>query len=168
MNQGTAKRVAIVGGARTPFAKAGTTFRKYSALDLSVHSVNGLLEKQQLDPQSVDELVFGIVVVDARIPHLARELVFSSTLPAKVRALTATNNCITGTSAITSIYDSIVAGRAEVGIAGGVESMSNPAVLFSERASRILLNAGRARSLRARLSEFLKLRSGDVFAIRCP
>lgn len=69
VTQGTGKRVVIVGGARTPFAKAGTTFRKYSALDLAVHSVNGLLEKQQLDPQSVDELVFGIVVVDARIPH---------------------------------------------------------------------------------------------------
>ena len=103
MHQNAATRVAIVGGARTPFAKAGTVFRKHSALDLSVHSVNGLLEKQKLDPESVDELVFGIVVVDARVPHLAREVVFSSRLPAKVPALTVTNNCITGTSAITSI-----------------------------------------------------------------
>ena len=78
MHQNTATRVAIVGGARTPFAKAGTVFRKRSALDLSVHSVNGLLEKQKLDPESGDELVFGIVVVNARVPHLAREVVFSS------------------------------------------------------------------------------------------
>ncbi len=162
MNQNAARRVAIVGGARTPFAKAGTVFRKHSALDLSVHSVNGLLEKQQLDPEAVDELLFGIVVVDARIPHLAREVVFSSRLPSKVRALTVTNNCITGTSAITSIYDSIVAGRAEVGIAGGVESMSNPAVLFSERASRIFLDAAGAKSLGARLNQFLKLRPRDL------
>ena len=86
MNEGTATRVAVVGGARTPFVKAGTVFRKYSALDLGVHSVNGLLKKQRLDPHSVDELVYGITVVDPRVPHMAREVVFSSELPAKPRS----------------------------------------------------------------------------------
>ena len=117
-------RVAVVGGARTPFVRAGTVFRKYSALDLSVHSVNGLLEKQELDPESVDELVYGITVLDPRIPQFAREVVFSSALPSTVRALTVVDNCITATSAITSIYDSISSGRTEIGVAGGVESMS--------------------------------------------
>lgn len=155
-------RVAIVGGARTPFAKAATRFKNYSALDLAVHSVDGLLEKQQLDPKSVDELVYGITVVNARIPHLAREIVFSSKLlPSEVRALTLTNNCIGGLSAITSIADSIVAGRTEVGIAGGVESMSNPMILFSEHASRIFLDAFSARTLSARFKELLKLRPRD-------
>lgn len=154
-------RVAVVGGARTPFAKAGTVFRKFSALDLSVHSVNGLLEKQELDPNSVDELVFGITVLDARTPQFAREIVFASRLPASVRALTVVNNCITGTSAITSIFDSIVAGRAEIGLAGGVESMSNPAVLFSRRASRVFLDAGFARTLGQRLRIFARLRPWD-------
>ena len=98
-------RVAVVGGSRTPFVKAGTVFRKYTALDLGVHSVNGLLEKQALDPNSVDELVYGITVLDARIPQLAREVVFSSGLPSSVRALTVVDNCIAGTSAITSVFD---------------------------------------------------------------
>jgi len=102
-------RVAVVGGSRTPFVKAGTVFRKYSALDLGMHSVNGLLEKHALDPNTVDELVYGITVLDARIPQFAREVVFSSHLPSSVRALTVVDNCITGTSAITSVFDSIVA-----------------------------------------------------------
>lgn len=161
ISKNIATRVAIVGGVRTPFVKAGTVFKKHSVLNLAVHSVNGLLEKQRLDPQFVDELVYGIVVVDPRIPHLAREVVFSSQLPTKVRALTVTNNCITGTSAITSIYDSIIAGRTEIGIAGGVESMSNPALLFSKRASRIFLDAASTRSLRSRVGGFLKLRPWD-------
>ncbi len=105
-------RVAVVGGARTPFVKAGTVFRNYSALDLSIHSVDGLLEKQELDPESVDELVYGITVLDPRIPQFAREVVFSSALPSTVRALTVVDNCITATSAITSIYGSIIAGWA--------------------------------------------------------
>lgn len=161
MSANPSNRVAVVGGARTPFAKAGTVFKKYSALDLSVHSVNGLLEKQNLDPEIVDELVYGIVVVDPAIPQMAREVNFSSKLLAKVRALTVTDNCITGTSAITAICDSIVAGRAEVGIAGGVESMSNPAVLFQPKASRIFLDAGSEKTLAGRVKHFLKLRPWD-------
>ncbi len=161
MSGNNATRVAVVGGARTPFVKAGTVFRKYAALELAVHSIDGLLEKQQLDPRSVDELVYGITVVDARIPQLAREVVFSSTLPSDVRALTVTNNCITGTSAITAICDSIAGGRADVGIAGGVESMSNPAMLFNKKASRIFLDAASAKSIGERIALFLKLRPGD-------
>ena len=133
-----------MGGIRTPFVKAGTVFRKYSALDLGVHAVNGLIETQELPPNSVDELVYGITVLDPRLPQLAREIVFCSDLPSSVRALTIANNCITATSAITSIFDSIVAGRTEIGIAGGVESMSNPAVLFSRQASQIFLDAASA------------------------
>ncbi len=154
-------RVAVVGGARTPFARAATVFRKYSALDLGVHAVDGLLAKQSLDPQSVGELAFGITVVDPRIPHLAKDIVFSSNLPSTVQALTLTNNCITGTSAITAIADSIVAGRAEIGIAGGVESMSNPALLFGKRASRIFLDAAAAKTLGQRLRLLARLRPGD-------
>jgi len=154
-------RVAVVGGARTPFVRAGTIFRKHSALDLSIHSVDGLLEKQDLDPDSVDELVYGITVLDPRIPQFAREVVFSSALPSTVRALTVVDNCITATSAITSIYDSIVAGRTEIGVAGGVESMSNPAVLFSRRASRVFLDAAAARTLGQSLRAFARLRPRD-------
>ena len=109
----------------------------------------------------MDELAHGITVVDARVPHLAREIVLSSELTSTVRALTLTNYCITGTSAITAIYDSIVAGRAEVGIAGGVESMSNPSVLFSRRASRIFLEAASAKTLGQRLRMLARLRPGD-------
>ncbi len=159
--QATGPRVAVVGGARTPFAKAFTAFKERSALDLAVHSVDGLLEKLDLDPASVDELVYGITVLEPRMPQFAREVVFSSRLPSGVRAVTVGNNCITGTSAITSIYQSIVSRRAEVGIAGGVESMSNPAVLFRQRASRIFLDAGTARSTRARLGQLVRLQPGD-------
>lgn len=154
-------RVAVVGGARSPFVKAGTVFRKYSALDLGVHSVNGLLEKQALDPNSVDELIYGITVLDARLPQFAREVVFSSRLPSSVRALTVIDNCIAGTSAITSLFDSIVSGRAEIGLAGGVESMSNPSVLFNRRASRNFLDAASARSLGQRLKILSQIRPSD-------
>ncbi|MGI9648101.1 MAG: acetyl-CoA C-acyltransferase [Acidimicrobiia bacterium] len=155
-------RVAVVAGARTPFAKAGAQLRKHRALDLGVHAVDGLLDRADIDPSIVDTLVYGIVVVDARVPHLAREVNFKSRLPDSTRSLTITDNCITSASGIELVVDSIRAGRAEVGIAGGVESMSNPSVLMTKRASSIFLQASGARSLSDRLKIFAKLRPKDL------
>lgn len=162
MSETKQQRVAIVGGARTPFAKAGAHLKDYSALELATHAVNGALEKVGVEPGLVDELAYGAVIVDPAIPHLAREVNFRSALPAEVRAITLTDNCITGTSAIQSTYNSIVLGRADIGIAGGVESMSNPPVMFTPEASEIFLDASRARSFVDRLKAFAKLRPGHL------
>lgn len=139
-------RVAVIGGARTPFAKAGRELKDHSALELGTHSVNGALQKLDLDPQTVDQLAYGVVIVVPTIPHLAREINFASELPASVQALTVTDNCISGTSAIAAVHDAIATGRADSGIAGGVESMSNPPVMFTKEAGRILLNAKTAKT----------------------
>ncbi len=115
------ERVAVVGGARTPFTKAGTYLKDRTALELGTHSVDGVLAKLDLDPALVDQLTYGIVTLDARIPHLAREVNFASRLPDSVRSVSVTDNCITSITAIESVHDAILAGRTRVGIAGGVE-----------------------------------------------
>ncbi len=158
MEEPSAARVAIVAGMRTPFVKAGTVFKDHSPLALGLHAVTGLLEKHRIDPHRVDALTYGIVLVDPRLPNLAREIAFRSGLAASTHALTVSNNCISGIHAVTAIHDSIASGRAEVGIAGGVESMSNPAILFNAEASRLFLDLAGARSLRQRLGLALKLR----------
>jgi acetyl-CoA acetyltransferase family protein len=160
MDEPKVARVAIIAGARTPFVKAGTVFKHHSPLALGLHAVTGLLEKHRVDPHSVDELTFGIVLVNPRLPNLAREIVFKSTLPASTHAWTVSNNCISGMHALSAIYDAIAGGRAEIGIAGGVESMSNPAILFNPEASRLFLDLAGARSLPQRLGLALKLRPG--------
>lgn len=161
MSQARALRIAIVAGTRTPFARAGTVFRHRSALELAVHSVNGVFERSPIAPESVEELYFGIVVLNPRIPQFAREVCFGSRLPSTVRALTLVDNCITGLSAIHMLAGSLRAGRASLGIAGGVESMSNPAVLFNPRASRLFVGMAAAGSLRERLGFALRLRPRD-------
>lgn len=161
MSEKSKQRVAIVGGARTPFAKAGTALKDVSALDLAAHSVDGVLEKLELDPNLVEQLVYGTVIVDPNIPHLAREVNFASQLPAGVTPLTVTDNCITGTSAITAVHNAIVAGQANNGIAGGVESMSNPPLLFNKKASRIFLESARAKTFADRIKLCAQLRPKD-------
>ena len=157
------RRVAIVGGVRTPFVKAGGVFKALSALDLGVRAVDGLLDRFDVDSESVDALAFGNVVLDPRVPHLARETVFESRLPASVRALTLVDNCITGTSVIAHLGCAIESGRSDVGIAGGTESMSNPAVLYTRRASRLFVDLANARSVGGRLRTLLGLRPRDFW-----
>lgn len=156
------RRVAIVAGARTPFAKAGTKLRGHSALELARHSVDGLLDRHSLDPGSIDEMVYGIVVLDPRRPQFAREVGFASKLPSSTPAWTVTDNCITGTTAMMAIADAIRHGRIESGIAGGVESMSNPAVLFSPEASRVFVDLSNARTLKDRIEILSTLRPRDL------
>ena len=154
-------RVAVIGGARTPFAKAGTHLRQRTALELGTHSVDGALAKLDLDPGLVDQLVYGIVTLDARVPHLAREVNFASLLPDSVRSITVTDNCITSVTAIESLHDAITTGRARVGIAGGVESMSNPSVLWSRNATRVLSDLQGAKTAGDKARILSRFRPGD-------
>jgi acetyl-CoA acetyltransferase family protein len=162
-DNGSAGRIAIMGGARTPFVKAGGELKSLNALALAVRSVDGLLERLDFDPAGIDQLAFGNVVLDPRVPHMAREVVFASRLPASVRALTLVDNCITGISAISQVMVAIASGHARAGIAGGAESLSNPAVLFTRRASRLFVDLANARSLGARMGGLARLRPRDFW-----
>jgi acetyl-CoA acetyltransferase family protein len=80
-----------------------------------------------------------------------------------VRALTIVDNCITGTSAIAGVMAGIQSGRCDGGIAGGVESLSNPPVLFSRAASRKFMDMAGARGLGGQLRAGLRLRPRDFW-----
>lgn len=156
------RRVAIVGGARTPFVKAGTRYKRHPALKLACHATNGLIEQHELGPDEIDEMVFGIVIPDPKRPQFAREVGFESRLKSSTPAWTVSDNCITGTTAIMAIADSISSGRIETGIAGGVESMSNPPVFYAPGASRAFVDVVSARALRQKAGALSTLRPRDL------
>lgn len=145
-------RVAVVGGCRTPFVKAGAEFKKLSFLDLGTHAVRGALERAKLKPEQIDELVFSTVLLDPRLPNAARELVLRSELPDTLPAHFISNNCISGLVAATFITDGIKTGRIRSGIAGGSESMSRPALTMHPKAEELFIALSRARSLGEKLS----------------
>jgi len=157
-----ARRVAIVAGCRTPFAKSGTVFRDLTALDLGKICVRELLERSELDPAQVDLLVMGQVVPSVKAPNLAREVGLGAGLPAGVPAHTVNRACASANEAIASVASAILAGHAEAGIAGGAESLSDVPILVSRRMSRALVEASRAKSLFARVRAFKGLRPRDL------
>ncbi len=119
------RRVAIVAGTRTAFVKAGTAFKDLGPLELARQSVVGLIERHHVDPESIQAIAYGAVVPEPGRPNLAREIVFETGLPKSIEAQTISSYCITGLRTLTTIADAIASGRIEVGIAGGVESLSH-------------------------------------------
>ena len=159
------QRVAIVAGCRTPFVRAAGAFSKYTALDLGMHIVPALVRRSGVDPSTLEELAFGSVLLDTRTPNLAREIVLRSGLPKNLNAHFVSNNCISGLVAATFISDAIRVGRIKVGIAGGVESMSRPALSVNAKAEALFIKLSRARTFSERLKIALGYRLKYAFPV---
>ena len=154
--------MAIVAGCRTPFAKAATVYRDLTAVDLAKACTRELIERTDIDPAWVDTVVMGQVIPSVKAPNLGREVVLGTGLPFGVPAHTVNRACASAAEAIAEVASAIMMGHAEVGIAGGAESISDVPILHSRRMARILADASRARSLGQRIKLFLKVRPRDL------
>jgi acetyl-CoA acyltransferase len=162
---GNGRRVAIVAGVRTPFAKAGTAFKSLSAIDLGKLCVAELLQRTNLDGKEVQALVFGTVVPSVVEPNIAREVSLMPLLPKGVQSYTVSRACASANQAITDAADQIALGNLEVAIAGGSESLSNIPILHSRAMADTLVAASKAKTLPARLKVFARLRPKDFIPI---
>jgi acetyl-CoA acyltransferase len=162
---GDGRRVAIVAGVRTPFAKAGTALKSISAIDLGKLCVAELLQRTNLDGKEVQTLVFGTVIPSVLAPNIAREVALMPQLPKGVQAFTVSRACASANQAITDAADQIALGHLDVAIAGGSESLSNIPILHSPRFAETLLLASKAKSLPARLKTFARVRPKDLVPI---
>jgi acetyl-CoA acyltransferase len=158
MTQRTGRRVAIVEGCRTPFAKAGTDFRQLSAIELGKVAVRELISRANLDPREIDHVVFGTVVQSVQEPNIAREVTLGSGIPPSVPSFTVGRACASSNQAITSAAEHIALGMADVAIAGGAESLTDIPILFSDPMRDALVAASKARSVGDRLKAFAGIR----------
>ena len=156
------RRVAFVAGCRTPFAKAGGALADLSALDLSRLITAELVQRSEIDPTAIDQVVFGTVVPDVRAPNLAREAVLGAGLPPRIEAYTVSRACASSNQSIVGAAEAIASGRVDTAIAGGAESLSNVPVLVSKPLTRALLAARKAKTLAGRLKGFSALRFKDL------
>ena len=155
------RRVAIVSGVRTPFARSGTSLRTITALELGKLCVAELIQRSDLDPQEIEVLVFGTVIPTPITPNIAREIALMPMLPRGVQAVTVSRACTSANQAITDAADQIALGHVDVAIAGGSESLSNIPVLHSREMAEKFVMASRAKSLRGRLGILSTIRPRD-------
>jgi acetyl-CoA acyltransferase len=162
---GNGRRVAIVAGLRTPFARSGTTLRAVSAEDLGRAVVAELIARTELDANELDMLVFGTVIPSVLAPNIGREVSLIPQIPKTVQAYSVSRACASANQAITDAADQIGLGHAEVAIAGGAESLSNVPILHSRGFSDALVAASKAKSLGARLGALAKIRPKDFIPV---
>jgi acetyl-CoA acyltransferase len=159
------RRVAIVAGLRTPFARAGTVLKPLSAIELGRLCVAELIQRTGIDGNDVDLLAFGTVVPSVLAPNIAREVSLIPHLPKGVQSWSVSRACASANQAITDAADQILLGHADCAIAGGAESLSTVPILHSRGFSDALVAASKAKSLGARAQALSRIRPRDLVPI---
>jgi acetyl-CoA acyltransferase len=159
------RRVAIIAGVRTPFAKSGTTLKGFSAIELGKRCVAELIQRTEIDGKLVEAIVYGTVVPSVLAPNIAREVSLLPMLPKGCQAFSVSRACASANQAITDAADQIALGHADVIIAGGAESLSNVPILHSRGMSEALVSASRAKSLGGRVKALARVRPRDLVPI---
>src|ERR1700681_3254716 len=162
---GNGRRVAIVAGVRTPFAKAGTAFKSISAIDLGKLCVAELLQRTNLDGKEVQALVFGTVVPSVLSPNIAREVSLLPLLPKGINSYSVSRACASANQAITDAADQIVLGHADIAVAGCGESLSIVPILHSRGFADALVAASKAKTLSMRIKALARIRPKDLIPV---
>lgn len=158
-------RIAIVAGLRTPFAKQATYFHGVPALDMGSMVVQELIQRTNLDPALVEQLVFGQVVQMPEAPNIAREIVLATSLPVTCDAFSVSRACATSFQSAVSVAEAMAAGTISVAIAGGADSSSVLPIGVSKKLARALVDLNKARSLGQRLSILKRLGLKDLMPV---
>ena len=159
------RRVALVAGVRTPFARSGTVLRDLTAVQLARRAAQELLIRTGIDGREIDEVAFGQVIPSVLAPNLAREVSLLPQLPRDIPAFSVNRACASAGQAISYGYDQITLGHADVVLAGGSESLSDIPILHSRRMSQILVDASKAKTLGQRLGVFARARFKDLVPV---
>jgi acetyl-CoA C-acetyltransferase len=150
--------VAIIGGARIPFARSYGAYGTLSNLDMLTAAFTALVERFRLKGERLGDVVAGAVIKHPRDYNLTREAVLGSGLDPHTPGLDLQRACGTSLEAAIDIGNKIALGQIEAGIAGGVDSISDAPLTYPREYQRLLLASSRARSLGERVSPWLGLR----------
>lgn len=152
------RKVAIVGGARIPFARSNTAYTTQSNQAMLTASLNGLVDKYQLHGERLGEVAAGAVLKHSRDFNLTRESVLSSALAPETSAFDVQQACGTGLEAAIAIGNKIALGQIDSGIAGGVDTTSDAPIAVNDKLRKILLEANRAKTTGQKLAAIAKIR----------
>jgi acetyl-CoA C-acetyltransferase len=116
--------VVIVSAARTAVGKFGGSLAKTAAPDLGAVVIRAVLERAGLKPEQVSEVILGQVLTAGSGQNPARQAVIKAGLPTAVPGMTINVVCGSGLKAVMLAANAIIAGDADIVVAGGQENMS--------------------------------------------
>ncbi|MBL4910417.1 MAG: acetyl-CoA C-acyltransferase FadI [Alteromonadaceae bacterium] len=159
------ERIAVVAGLRTPFVRQATAFHGVPAVDLGKMVVNEMLQKHDIDPNIIEQLVFGQVVQMPEAPNIAREIVLGTGMSVKTDAYSVSRACATSFQSAVNITESIMAGHIDVGVSGGADSSSVAPIGVSKKFARSLLDLSKTKTLGQKLAILKQLRFKDILPV---
>lgn len=142
----TARKVAVLGGNRIPFARSDSAYAEASNQDMFTAALDGLADRFGLAGERLDMVIGGAVLKHSRDFNLMRECVLGSSLSPYTPAFDLQQACGTGLQSAIAAADGIARGRYEVAAAGGVDTTSDAPIGFGDDLRRVLLSLRRSRS----------------------
>jgi acetyl-CoA C-acetyltransferase len=116
--------VYILSAVRTPIGKFGGSLASMSAPDMGVVAAKAAMERAGVQPQQIEETIFGNARQAGGGPNPARQILIRSGIPQEVPAYTVNKACASGLKSIALAYQEIATGNLDCALAGGTESMS--------------------------------------------
>lgn len=125
------KEVVIIDAARTPIGKFGGSLKDVSAVDLGAIALKGVLERANIAPERIDQVIFGNVLQAGLGQNVARQVAIKAGIPYKVPGVTINEVCGSGLKAIMLGRQAIQIGEADIVAVGGTENMSQAPLLLN-------------------------------------
>ncbi|MFC7402361.1 acetyl-CoA C-acetyltransferase [Citricoccus sp. GCM10030269] len=159
---GRLRPAVIVGGNRTPFARAHGAYASVSNKDLLTSALSGLVARFGLQGERIGEVAAGAVIKHSKDFNLTRESVLGTSLDPTTPAHEVQIACATGMEAIGGLANKIRLGQLDSAIGGGVDSISDAPLVFNDAARAVLMELNRARTAQDRIKAVLKFRPGHL------
>ncbi|MEP6547271.1 MAG: acetyl-CoA C-acetyltransferase [Gammaproteobacteria bacterium] len=156
------RRVAIVGGVRIPFARGNGAYAHVGNQEMLTATLRGVVERFGLQGQRLDDVAAGAVMKHSSQWNLTRESVLGSGLAAETPGLDLQRACGTSLEAAILLGNKIALGQIDCAIAGGVDTVSDPPVVYPKSFQQKLLRSYRGKSLGKRMGPWFGLRPKDL------
>jgi acetyl-CoA C-acetyltransferase len=156
------RRVAIVGGVRIPFVRGNGAYSQVGNQEMLTAVLRAVVDRYGLQGQRVDDVAAGAVMKHSSQWNLTRESVLGSGLAAETPGLDLQRACGTSLEAAISLGNKIALGQIDCAIAAGVDTVSDPPVVYPRSFQQMLLRSYRGRTLGERVGPWLGLRPGSL------
>jgi acetyl-CoA C-acetyltransferase len=154
--------VAIVGGVRIPFARGNGTYAQVGNQEMLTAALRGVVDRFGLKGQRLDDVAAGAVMKHPSQWNLTRESVIGSGLAPETPGVDLQRACATSLEAAVLIGNKIALGQIDCGIAGGVDTVSDPPVVYPKSFQQILLRSFRGQTSAKRIGPWLGLRPRNL------
>src|SRR3984957_17011769 len=152
------RRVAIVGGVRIPFVRGNGAYAQVGNQEMLTATLRGVVERYGLEGQRLDDVAAGAVMKHSSQWNLTRESVLGSGLAAETPGLDLQRAAGTSLEAAFSVGNKIALGQIDCAIAAGVDTVSDPPVVYPRIFQQLLLRSFRGRTCAERARPWFGLR----------